>query len=288
MKYLNYFKSFEDFKKKDLPEINKNMALEYDKAMNIMSLEETVKFVADNCKEFIERPILIHRTMGTAKANFFWSEPIRRVSRDCPNWYTLMMDNSKEWEGYPERGKSFICTLGDNESLGAYYYIVIPNDNSKWGLANVDDIYSCFYNYLGSGPDDFFEFLNYYSNELGLGGISDESYPEMIKDINKLEENITGNNLEKSHFVIQNFIKVNDYHNLVRKIKTAMEPEKNGFTLKKYTELKQSQIHRECWTNSPCVFIKWGARGQNFENFINKLALYTGKNIKTRIWFLSH
>jgi len=285
MKYLN---CFEDFKKKDLVEINKNMAIEYKKAMNIMTLDETVKYVIENCREFIERPMLIHRTMGTSKANFFWSEPIKRVSRDNPNWYTLMMDNSKEWEGYPERGKSFICTIADfDEILLSHEYLVIPKDKSKWAVAPEEDIYSCFHQYLGCGPEDFFKWLNLFSIDLGLNGISDESYSKMIKDLNKLEDFIIQNDIKKEDFeflvmpyYIKNFIKLNGINFLVRNIKKSMEPELNNFKLKKYTELKHSPFQSECWTDSPCVFIKMGERSENYFNFLSALSKKVGKEIK--------
>jgi len=286
---LKILKTYEDFSHRDLVKSTVKQSIEYSKVMTDMSKDDTIQYVAEHCKEFINRPVLIYRECN-AKVDFFRSEPIQRTSRDNPNWYTLMIDNSNNWKEYPKRGKSFICSIGDeHEVLGPFYYVVIPIDGSNWGIAPEDDIYECFWETLGTGPDNFFEQLNRLSLKLDLDGISDDSYTGMLSDINKLSQELFTQKYIKlsvedvNLYQVHNFFTTNGSEALPYKIDYAMKPDLNKFTHKKYTEIKydenQFDNYKELWTDSPCVFIKYGNRGENFKNFINNLSKYINKNI---------
>lgn len=268
---MKYIKFYEDFTSNSgiIRARSSVMPLKYRKAMQILTEDESIDYIIRNCSEFIHRPTLIYRYIGQSEP-YFRSEPIKRVSRDCPNWYTILLDNFKNWKKYPKRSKSFISLIGgSDESPDDIYYLVIPENGSKWGIAPSDDIYDCFSNTIGT-PDNFFYSMNDVSTNLKLGGISDDSFKKMKKDIDKLDnalfsgkwKNFLDFESDYNYLGIRNnepFFKYLDRfwkRNILEQLEILMDPIKNGFKLYDYKEIKYQALQCECWTDSPCVFVK--------------------------------
>jgi hypothetical protein len=68
-----------------------------------------------------------------------------RVSANTENYYTLWMDNSEVWKGYPKRSKSYICSSSPKvaESFGTVHFVLIP-DNAKVAICPGDDLWNSF------------------------------------------------------------------------------------------------------------------------------------------------
>ena len=109
-KYNNFI--LEELSKMGYPMILKN---EYLYAATKLSIEDAVEHCIMYCQDFINNPKVIDRYLSDTdpdKNVCFISDPIKRRSRDNGNHYTLLMDNSPYWKGYPKRSESFICTMG--------------------------------------------------------------------------------------------------------------------------------------------------------------------------------
>lgn len=275
---MKYLQLFEEYIKKEYGK-SKTYKDNFIKAMNIMTLEECVKYVIENCTEFIDNPIAIVRKIDTSlddEISYFQSDPVQRISRDNANHYTLLIDNSEEWKEYPKRSKSFCCTLLPKKTYYTNKYLVIPNDNSKWGICQSDDLYYSFNNLrvYADSIKRFFNFINDFSIELGLGGISDDNINDMKEDILKLQNKIFTEYDKKtfiydinqeyaeycSHFEQGEDNPLQFYEdywnkNLFEVLIELIAPDNNNFNLKKYSELDRGQHEQEIWTDSPCIFV---------------------------------
>lgn len=274
MKYLKYFNE------------NVEVVDKFINAMNIMTIDETVDYVIEHCKEFIENPIMISRYLITGDELYFRSEPIERKSRDMKNWYTLIMDNSKNWKDYPKRGKSFICHFQRGIPTG---YLVIPEDHSKWAIAPTYDIYSSFVDLIWL--PDFFQSLDEMMYALTSQNISDNSFEEMKSDIKKLEnimyskgsfknlKNFLNDYIFKNSLL--NFIQKNWDKDLFESIVNTMNPKRNNFKLIDYNNMNNLYIEtkKECWTESKCVFISLKYKDSVIKEFFRRLSEKVGKNI---------
>lgn len=248
------------------------------KAMISMSEDEVVDYIIENCKEYLEYKKDIVRYIASGDKTWFKSNPISRVSRDNANHYTVIMSNT--WKDYPKRNKSFICTLNKNNIYG-YYYDVIPEDGSKWGVAPRSDIWSTFKNTLGY-PDDFFRFVDDLSKNLGLGVVNDTNYKELRKDMirlfDELKERDLKDNLwnkmraiaEDTHDEFIGFFQKNyekPSSKIFDELINIMKPENNDFKLLEYKDLENEENEKEIWTDSPCVFVK----KDEIDNILNKI-----------------
>ena len=68
-----------------------------------------------------------------------------RVSKNTKNYYTLWVDNSKEWKDFPKRSRSFICSTSRTyaDDFGEVY-LVIPYDNAQIGICPESDYWYSF------------------------------------------------------------------------------------------------------------------------------------------------
>jgi hypothetical protein len=292
MKYLN---KFENYIKKNYIGTSEIKG-KYVSAMNILSIEECVNYTIKNCQEFINNPKKISRFIGYFSSDSFTSKPIDRKSRDNANYYTLLIDNTPSWRDYPKRSKSFIATLCTiRADLNNMDYLVIPNDGSMWGICPKNDIYYSFNNF----NDDiytirnFFDGINDLSMFLNLGGISDNTYNEMLYDIKKLQKNICdrfesdssllsylGKLLSEKFEYTLNAEKAISYINfwegsLMDQLTEIIDPEINKFKLMKYIDISSDDISHEVWTDSPCLFI----HQKHIHDFLFKLRNKTKKEI---------
>jgi len=293
---MRYLEIFEDYINKDFGKYNKDNFI---KNMNIMTLDECVKYVIENCNEFIDNPIKLVRNIYNS-ISYFQSEPVQRISRDNPNHYTLLIDNSEDWKEFPKRSKCFCCTLLTEQSIISNFhrYLVIPNDNSKWGVCPNDDLFYSFdkLNYYASNIKNFFLILNNISIKFELGGISDDNITDMKNDILKLQTKIF-TKYDKESFIsdinkeypgfcamLENqysdepFNFIIDYwdKNLFDTITDLISPTENNIKLQYYTDLKSTSHNFEVWTDSPCVFINF----DHIEEVLKKLREITHKDIK--------
>ena len=283
LKYINEYASV-DY---DKDYTHKSKSHNYAANMKILDINEAVDYCIKNCKEFLNNPKHISRSI-TASQSYFYSKPIKRHSRDNANHYTLILDNSPHWKGYPKRSKSFICVGG----LGGTY-LVIPKDNSKWGICSNHDIYFSFINSDIISINRFFVELYYLAKYLFDMVISDKDYELMKQDINLFQEKLYKMTFQDVQTAIDeqymfymeknksflSFLEKNWGKNLFDAIIETMTPVVNNFKLKSYKDLNKDLIkgyyYKEMWTDSTCLFIK---QGLYMENFFELLMYKTGKD----------
>ena len=284
MKYLKTYNESIDLDKR------KNLILNrYKKSTIVMNEDAAIKYVLKNCTEWVDNPIKIKRGID-AHHEYFYSKPVKRLSRDCYNYYTLIMDNAPEWQYYPKRTKSFICSMYE-ASQGEYEYVVIPEDGSNWGIASNEDIYTCFINGLSNNDlglrvslEKFFNIFIRISNIYDIE-LSDTNWNQFKKGINLLQNKANISDELKTYelgigdeyslkifsTIEKNIIKNG---NTLDNLLNILSPEINEFKNRTYQELVSDpklnfyiENNYECWTDSPCVFVQI----KNFNKFLKKL-----------------
>jgi len=196
MKYLKY-----------IEEWKYSTTVKFQKISFELSEVEIIKYIQENCKEFLENPKYITRGIrkdfeGKAWINsdYFFSDPntLNRKSADCYNYYTLVIDNDPRWKEFPKRHKSFICTLGNTYMVrsGAELYYLIPKDGSKWGVCDEYDIYLGF-NKQYTANSFTQDLSNFYRHIMNMGYqkktnliLFDENYSTFISDLNELNKKL--------------------------------------------------------------------------------------------------
>lgn len=232
-----------------------------------------------NCTEFDPAKNLIFRSFENNNKSIIIDPKVkRRISRSNPNYYTLIIDNSKYWSEYPKRGFSLISSLNKplwNENL----YLVIPYDGAKWGVSQASDFwYSIRFKELDNC--DLLEWVNIlgyiHGNLYDEIKIPSNSWSQFKYHIDKIEKTIRSMSQEE----------IDDYKNLFENYKEPiimidqilkgvniiewseerMKPEDNNIQLMTTPELqdalKNDKIEvnvnesYEVWTDSKCVMLK--------------------------------
>lgn len=275
-----------------------NLQKNYISAMTEMNMDDTIDYVIEHCKEFIDGPVNIYRHIDQYSTNFFKSVPIERNSRDNANYYTLMMDNSKFWKKYPKRGKSFICSL-DKYSKN---FLVIPEDHSKWGICPKDDIFYSFDSFCYNIARFFECFAEDLSSHLLGNIIRDDTIENMKTDIKKLEIYLYSNFKNFLEFELSTKDRYNVFNNseyedmfkfldliwgkdIFVSLDNFMKPAINEFSLVNYTDLNNfyHTSYNECWTDSKCIFID----RKYLQEFLEKLGNKVGKKFEYDIKSIS-
>jgi len=279
MKYLKFFKIFNE----DLDGYGSENKDKYLKAMTPIDIDECVDYVIKNCTDFINNPVLIKRRINASES--FKSVPVERKSRDNRNYYTLLIDNSVNWEEYPKRRKCFCCTLIKDENIKMYNdgvethpsayndFLVIPIDNSKWGVCSNSDIYHSFK--FVPTLSYFFDTLSFLYYKFYLDHIRDDDIKHMKTDILQLQNDLYKNfvdfddlkndkfwiDFDIAHYSYELEIFLKKYWggDLFDGIENEMNPNKNNFKIENYADLKKSYKDIEVWTESPCVFIPFSS-----------------------------
>ena len=158
-----------------------------------LSKEEFIRILQDKCKDYIKTPKLLQRSKSIQSAVFSYINP--KVHERNPGGgstgvsvsskhHILLMDNLPSWSKFPKRSQSIIgVTMEDPRSLfGSEKYLVIPFDGAKFGVAPSADLWSCDVVIQGRR----FSFDNSFAVMFLNNDISDNSYSEMMSDLQKL------------------------------------------------------------------------------------------------------
>jgi hypothetical protein len=267
-------------------EIANQQAIAYQNTLNVLTIDDAVEHTILHCQDFINNPKIIGRNIKDSSINYFFSYPIKRRSRDNANFYTLILDNSPQWKGYPKRSNSFICTLN---CVSSDYY-VIPEDDSLWGIVPDIDIYFGFkelgiysLNHLVKG---LIQIAKYCGIEL-----LDDSYINMKNSFNlfqtELYSKFNKENLKEQFWelnlhegaIISNYLISIWGGNIFKYLVKTLNPVDNGFKLNYYNDIIEQEFKRECWTESPCLFIK----RSNMIEYLEKLSKETSVDMSNFI-----
>lgn len=246
--------------------------LEQNSIKNI-SFDKCGEIFLENCKEFDLDNIFLYRSFSY---NYYMPiiidpKEYDRKSANTKNYYTYIIDNSKDWKDYPKRKNSLICSFGAKKR-----WIVIPFDGSKWGVCPTDDLWFSFD--LLNIANNLMEFNNLLTDMLKLTVIDtsknygpiDNTKEEFFDILKKLTIFIKNKNKEEFEKYLKNFsnninrfIILFDYLKKFDDVRTALEnlfnpcnsfSTVNEFKLLEYKELI-TKCHQEyeIWTDSKCI-----------------------------------
>jgi len=205
-----------------------------------------------NCKNFDPNIQITKEFKSLSHIDFIHIKNMKdRKSADGKNYYTLLINNLKSWKDFPKRQQ--ICELDGFWGFKETSHIVIPFDNSKWGITTKGDIW--WSRFLSGTVSDI-------NMILPRKYISDENWKDFLHDIKNLspvqeqmiftnifrelykKKSTTINDLRKKYKTVYNFLE------------TEFTPNKLGFKLLNYNELKNEKFN-EIWTDSPCLYVKY-------------------------------
>lgn len=275
-----------------------------------LSEQEFRKLLLENCKDYINNPKLLQRNKTRNDGEYSFINPTvnNRVAYKDLNegvfseHNSLLMDNLPSWQGFPKRAKSIIgLTNEDSRSIfGKFRYLVIPYDNAKFGVAPSMDIWSCKSTIKIKDFTTDISFNDKLSEALSSNRrthkISDESYEQMMSDLEILYKNWTDGIEENLGYnpLYRIFQYLKEYNLGVREgFNKILSPDKfkgtsldslSGFNIMNYGELSNlgEDDNFEFWTESKCLLylmnvtnsnsfgdIKIDIR-QSFEKFCNE------------------
>ncbi|CAG7579998.1 MAG: hypothetical protein SLAVMIC_00197 [uncultured marine phage] len=119
----------------------------------------------------------------------------KRKALGRPPFYNLIMSN---WEGYPDRSKSVICSTKDKklDLFGSLVYRVIPmEENSKVAFAPISDVWASFNKYCAEKVREYGINLKYNPSDFG-DDISRYFFPDLKVKGSKIQ-NITLEEFER-------------------------------------------------------------------------------------------
>ncbi len=267
MKIIKYFKLFES-------------------RTSELSEQEFFKILKDNCKEFLNNPKLLQRAKQRFDSQYsyinpksFEREPLLSISGNTAGvsskHHTLLMDNLPSWNKFPKRSKSIIGSVGINENtcFGQHTYIVIPFDGAKFALTPGSDLWDCHADLHNEFSDykEEYTFDNVFSEVFKTAKISDNSYKEMIKDLQNLYDkwldykdymidgqrriplkirviftNMKDDNINDVEIALNKYLDCENFTN----------SRNNKFEIVNYDQLyihKHEHERREFWTESECL-----------------------------------
>lgn len=201
-----------------------------------------------------------------------------RHSLDTNNIYTLIMDNSTEWEDFPSRSNSIICTSSkDYASMFGEVYRVIPlNRNAEFGICDTKDIFDAFVGlkYINDNIDTPSDLDRYLDRTFVLPNGRITNYFELKKLLTKENLDLIYKDNTETHsgMTIAQFDEiVEEYGSYLYYLEKLMDPYDNGFSLEEYSQdnenlnyLSKSSEGHELWTESECLLVKESYIERNF------------------------
>lgn len=255
-----------------------------------LSDEEFIDLGKTKCKDFLVNPKYLQRIKASYDGEYSYINP--KLSHRNPlmkdegaggvfsSHHTLLMDNLPSWNGFPKRTQSIIgsTNFGFDPSFGDHYYCIIPYDNAKFAVAPDCDLWNSSCEILNNE----YKFDDYFSESFLQAGISDNSYQEMMEDIQKLyNDYINDKHLQVSGYITRIFkaMKEDNVKDVTLAFDEYFAPEKfrglgtkhvgsNGFTVMNYSEISNIQekdslgnlikYGNEFWTDSECLIVYLG------------------------------
>jgi hypothetical protein len=252
-----------------------------------LSDEEFINLVKTKCKDFLANPKYLQRIKASYDGDYSYINP--KLSHRNPlmkeegaggvfsSHHTLLMDNLPSWKGFPKRTQSIIGSInfGFEPSFGDHYYCIIPYDGANFAVAPDCDLWisSC------EISNNEYKFDDYFSDSFSQARISDDTYDDMMNDIQKLYDDYLGGKEHQVSVYITGILKQMKEDN-VKDVRLAFNeyfaPDKfrglvtkiNGFTLMNYSEIsnipeKDSNDNlikygNEFWTDSECLIVYLG------------------------------
>jgi len=160
------------------------------------------KILHEKCKDFVKSPKLLQRSKTSEDPEFsyinpksFDRAPLKKSDRFTDGvesrHHTLLMDNLPSWKDFPKRSQSVIGLTSEDPRVifGFHRYLIIPFDGARFGVAPSSDLWGCkvdITNYRPLTTDPTFSFNDFFSEMMIMNKVSDNSYAEMMSDLQEL------------------------------------------------------------------------------------------------------
>jgi hypothetical protein len=230
------------------------------------SPETLVEWAERNAPQYLKRMAQypIFRGMDAPEYGIINTNGMNRTSANTLNYYTVWMDNDKDWEGYPKRSKALICSTSSGTANGfGETNLVIPADSNKIGICSETDLWGAFSfltQRLGVKYMSMDEFVSDTNNFLCLEfndaerAEAEKSYPKLVHALKTITFEIAKLAEERSLQPYLLAFEENGYKNLYDLWRDVMQPEENDFKLETGATFKVS-YDVEVWTQGECAVI---------------------------------
>ncbi|VVC05892.1 Uncharacterised protein [uncultured archaeon] len=199
----------------------------------------------------------VFKGFNTLSKDFYITDPQRkaRISTNTSNYYTMIMDHLPEWNSYPKRSRSLICSTSIQRAQGyGIVYLVLPVDGAKFGVCPGTDIWET---YVIDGYD-FYD-LNWVWKSYRLSEYNFENFLHKLEKLWKLftfKQTVFYNDLKK--------------YGLIGALGTPVEilpylynPKRLDFRLVNVSDLPYSKFSyngsHEVWTDSKSYLVREGS-----------------------------
>ena len=222
-----------------------------------------------------ENPV-IWRGLGKIDADYIHMDPIAselpRVSRNTHNYYTLWMDNHPDWEGWPKRSRSFVCTT-DRTKAERYgnQYVIIPliDEHTPVAMCPTSDIWTSLRcRFEDKRTLKFFSWMQHLVYRTNIGPQFDtfdsflrtakDSWVHPDMDMTDLGEMFVELGVPQEWEGFLGWVRDKDKEHgikLEEMIRKLVNP--NDFELRTYAELANLEVSREVWFSAPAVGISY-------------------------------
>lgn len=237
----------------------------------------------------IKKDIPIYRSLGgDLDENFYLIDPRKytRASANTLNYYTFILDNEKEWKGFPKRKHGVVCSLNDSYMDNEFRVIPLLQWNEillkynikefkdpKWGICTETDIWSSFSNIDANfwyNADDLNYFIStiWENSPVEMIHLTDFKLfkqalslitIKMIKNIYKKliisERDVDNKKHEKYERMIK-IMKEKNFSNLYQFVKYMYSPD--GFVRLSYEDIQKHcdrEQQNEIWTDKPVLYL---------------------------------
>jgi len=221
-----------------------------------LDIGKVADYLKKNCSQFLSNNIDTPLYRGT------WSEyetgavkidttSGTRRSENTWNHYTLLLDNSPYYQGWPKRSKSIICTTDPREASSyGTVMALIPVDGAKIGIVPESDMWHAHFDFsaMFNRKDTMdFETLPWTMTRLGF---PDTTYASLVKHastpkfIKKFAEEFPDATIRPEEFLPY--------------LLEQMAPANVGMEMRTTADFITTDFKkRECWVEGKCVLIEY-------------------------------
>lgn len=224
-------------------------------------------------------PSIYRGKKSKIKYGFVKPAESERISAYTLNYYTLIIDNSRHWNNYPERSKSLVCTTSETKAFDyGSVYRVIPFPGAEIGVTPGGDIWDSFSHLENQVDIKDLQHFNHAIRKLGEAcvgrEVSDENWSNLKKDLSRIAKCDSFSQLyqtgeyppEIDQFIIPFKLNIKrlaeyffpNYTSLVEMFEDLLHPDKNGFKKQKFNSNVTFLKDVEVWTDSHALMIRDG------------------------------
>lgn len=216
----------------------------------------------DVARQAFDQRRRIYRGIHLYEQNFFYQpqlDPGTRRSSNTYNWYTLIMDHVPEWQDFPRRSASVICTTDPVQSSDyGITYTVLPFGNPTIGISPREDIWFSFPSLKKlemESLEELMDALDTLAYTYLDKPLSQNSWPDFNRGLREISQKIL-QEYHRSQWDNVNKLqgRVTPQRDMLAVLREILDPQAAGFRTAKLSEW-QPQPDREIWFSAPAFFL---------------------------------